>query len=130
VEYRRLGGSGVKVSRVSLGSWLTYGGSVAEERARACIHKAYELGINFFDTANAYMRGAAEEIVGRASRASSATPTSSRHEGVLPDGPNDCGLSRKHITEHSATHRSSASGSTMWTSPFTIRSRSVTNHVP
>jgi aryl-alcohol dehydrogenase-like predicted oxidoreductase len=66
VEYRRLGGSGVKVSRVSLGSWLTYGGSVAEERARACIHKAYELGINFFDTANVYMRGAAEEIVGRA----------------------------------------------------------------
>jgi aryl-alcohol dehydrogenase-like predicted oxidoreductase len=66
VEYRRLGRSGVKVSAISLGSWLTYGGSVAEEQARACIHKAYELGINFFDTANVYMRGAAEEIVGRA----------------------------------------------------------------
>jgi len=47
VEYRRLGRSGVKVSEISLGSWLTYGGSVAEERARTCIHKAYELGINF-----------------------------------------------------------------------------------
>ena len=66
MEYRRLGRSGVKVSEISLGSWLTYGGSVAEERAQACIHKAYELGINFFDTANVYMRGAAEEIVGRA----------------------------------------------------------------
>jgi len=66
VEYRRLGKSGVKVSEISLGSWLTYGGSVAEEQARTCIHKAYELGINFFDTANVYMRGAAEEIVGRA----------------------------------------------------------------
>jgi hypothetical protein len=57
VEYRLLGRSGVKVSEISLGSWLTYGGSVAEEQARACIHKAYELGINFFDTANVYRRG-------------------------------------------------------------------------
>ena len=76
MNYRRLGRSGVKVSEVYLGSWLTYGGSVAEERARACIHKAYGLGINFFDTANVYVRGAAEEIVGRALEVSSETPTS------------------------------------------------------
>ena len=66
VEYRRLGGSGVKVSELSLGSWLTYGGSVAEQQATDCIHKAYELGINFFDTDNVYVRGSAEEIVGNA----------------------------------------------------------------
>ena len=56
----------MKVSEISLGSWLTYGGSVTEEQARACIHRAYELGINFFDTTNVCLQGAAEEIVGRA----------------------------------------------------------------
>src|SRR3712207_9566936 len=66
MEYRRLGGSGVKVSEISLGSWLTYGGSVAEQQATDCIHRAYDLGINFFDTAKVYVRGAAAEIVGRA----------------------------------------------------------------
>ncbi|MCL6439830.1 MAG: aldo/keto reductase, partial [Rubrobacteraceae bacterium] len=58
MEYRHLGRSGVKVSEIALGSWLTYGGSVEEERARECIHRAYELGINFFDTANVYAQGA------------------------------------------------------------------------
>jgi aryl-alcohol dehydrogenase-like predicted oxidoreductase len=101
VEYRRLGKSGVKVSEISLGSWLTYGGSVAEEQASSCIERAYELGINFFDTANVYMRGAAEEIVGRALK------DFERHSYFLAtkvyftmgEGPNDRGLSRKHITE-------------------------------
>src|SRR5215208_257377 len=101
VEYRRLGKSGVKVSEISLGSWLTYGGSVAEEQARSCIDRAYELGINFFDTANVYMRGATEEIVGRALK------DFERHSYFLAtkvyfpmgEGPNDRGLSRKHITE-------------------------------
>ena len=101
MEYRRLGKSGVKVSEISLGSWLTYGGSVAEEQARSCIGRAYELGINFFDTANVYMRGVAEEIVGRALK------DFERHSYFLAtkvyfpmgEGPNDRGLSRKHITE-------------------------------
>jgi aryl-alcohol dehydrogenase-like predicted oxidoreductase len=101
VEYRRLGKSGVKVSEISLGSWLTYGGSGAEEQAKSCIDRAYELGINFFDTANVYMRGAAEEIVGRALK------DFERHSYFLAtkvyfpmgEGPNDRGLSRKHITE-------------------------------
>src|SRR5215213_2165040 len=101
VEYRRLGGSGVKVSEISLGSWLTYGGSVAEEQARACIHRAYELGINFFDTANVYMRGVAEEIVGRALKGFERDSYFLATKVYFPmgEGPNDRGLSRKHITE-------------------------------
>ena len=101
VEYRRLGNSGVKVSEISLGSWLTYGGSVAEEQARSCIDRAYEIGINFFDTANVYMRGAAEEIVGRAlgdfERDSYFLAT--KVYFPMGEGPNDRGLSRKHVTE-------------------------------
>jgi aryl-alcohol dehydrogenase-like predicted oxidoreductase len=101
VEYRRLGGSGVKVSEISLGSWLTYGGSVAEEQARACIYRAYELGINFFDTANVYMQGAAEEIVGRALEGFVRDSYFLATKVYFPmgEGPNDRGLSRKHITE-------------------------------
>jgi voltage-dependent potassium channel beta subunit len=101
VEYRRLGRSGVKVSEISLGSWLTYGGSVAEERAQACIQKAYELGINFFDTANVYMRGDAEEIVGHALKGFERDSYFLATKVYFPmgDGPNDRGLSRKHITE-------------------------------
>ena len=101
MEYRNLGGSGVKVSEISLGSWLTYGGSVAGEQARACIHRAYDLGINFFDTANVYMRGAAEEIVGDALRGFDRDSYFLATKVYFPmgDGPNDRGLSRKHITE-------------------------------
>jgi len=91
----------VKVSEISLGSWLTYGGSVGEEQATACIHKAYEIGINFFDTANVYMRGAAEEIVGRALRGFDRDSYFLATKVFFPmgDGPNDRGLSRKHVTE-------------------------------
>jgi aryl-alcohol dehydrogenase-like predicted oxidoreductase len=101
VEYRRLGNSGVKVSEISLGSWLTYGGSVAEEQAVSCIDRAYEIGINFFDTANVYMRGAAEEIVGRALRDFERDSYFLATKVYFPmgEGPNDRGLSRKHITE-------------------------------
>ena len=101
MEYRRLGGSGVKVSDISLGSWLTYGGSVAEEQATACINRAYEIGINFFDTANVYMRGAAEEIVGRALKGFDRDSYFLATKVYFPmgEGPNDRGLSRKHITE-------------------------------
>ena len=66
MRYRKLGARGVKVSEISLGSWLTVGGSVEDEQAIACIHRAFELGVNFFDTANVYRRGAAEEVTGRA----------------------------------------------------------------
>jgi aryl-alcohol dehydrogenase-like predicted oxidoreductase len=101
MEYRRLGGSGVRVSEISLGSWLTYGGSVAEQQATACVHRAYDLGINFFDTANVYMRGAAEEIVGNALRGFDRDSYFLATKVYFPmgDGPNDRGLSRKHVTE-------------------------------
>ena len=101
MEYRRLGNSGVRVSEISLGSWLTYGGSVAEEQARSCIDRAYDIGINFFDTANVYMRGAAEEIVGRALRDFERDSYFLATKVYFPmgEGPNDRGLSRKHVTE-------------------------------
>jgi aryl-alcohol dehydrogenase-like predicted oxidoreductase len=64
VKYRRLGSSDLDVSEISLGSWLTYGGGVEREQAEACVAKAFEVGINFIDTANVYARGAAESFLG------------------------------------------------------------------
>src|SRR5258705_3441455 len=64
VRYRRLGSSDLDVSEISLGSWLTYGGGVEREWAEACVAKAFEVGINFIDTANVYSRGAAESLLG------------------------------------------------------------------
>jgi aryl-alcohol dehydrogenase-like predicted oxidoreductase len=61
---RRLGSSELEISEISLGSWLTYGGGVAREQAEACVAKAFEVGINFIDTANVYARGAAESFLG------------------------------------------------------------------
>lgn len=66
MKYRRLGDSELEVSEISLGSWLTYGVGVEAERARACLDKAFEVGINFIDTANIYGRGAAERFLGEA----------------------------------------------------------------
>src|SRR5437588_10761484 len=64
MEYRQLGRSDLKVSEISLGSWLTYGVGVEAEQAEACVERAFDVGINFFDTANAYGRGAAEKFLG------------------------------------------------------------------
>ena len=101
MRYRRLGAAGVKVSEVSLGSWLTYGGHVADRAAEACIHRAYELGVNLFDTADVYRRGDAERVVGRAlaryPRSSYVLAT--KVYFPVGDRPNDRGLSRKHIVE-------------------------------
>jgi 1-deoxyxylulose-5-phosphate synthase len=66
MRYRRLGSSDVEVSEISLGSWLTYGGGVGREQTEACVAKAFEVGINFVDTANVYSRGAAEALLGEA----------------------------------------------------------------
>ena len=101
MEYRQLGKSGLRVSEISLGSWLTYGGSVEEERARACIRRAFELGVNFFDTANVYRRGDAERIVGEALRDIDRDDYVLATKVFFPmgEGPNDRGLSRKHIME-------------------------------
>src|SRR2546423_2779056 len=64
MRYRQLGSSDLQVSEISLGSWLTFGGGVQREQAEACVAKAFEVGINFIDTANVYSRGKAEEFLG------------------------------------------------------------------
>jgi voltage-dependent potassium channel beta subunit len=101
MRYRSLGHSGLQLSAVGLGSWLTYGGNVGAETARRCVHEAWERGINFIDTANVYARGAAEEVLGPILK---ELP---RHQLVLAtkvyfpmgEGPNERGLSRKHIRD-------------------------------
>ena len=60
MKYRKLGASDLMVSEISLGSWLTYGVGVENDRAKACVNRAFDLGINFIDTANAYGRGAGQ----------------------------------------------------------------------
>ncbi|GAE93259.1 voltage-gated potassium channel beta subunit [Gracilibacillus boraciitolerans JCM 21714] len=101
MKYRNLGRSGLKVSEISLGSWLTYGESVQDKTAEDIIHKAYELGINFFDSANMYGRGAAERVMGKALKAYPRESYVITTKAFWPmgDGPNDRGLSRKHVTE-------------------------------
>ena len=64
MHYRRLGSSDLEVSEVSLGSWLTFGGGISNAQAEACVAKAFEVGINFIDTANVYSSGGAEEFLG------------------------------------------------------------------
>src|ERR1700760_4845504 len=64
MNLRKLGSSGLEVSEISLGSWLTYSGGVEREQAKACVDAAFDAGINFIDTANVYGRGAAEELLG------------------------------------------------------------------
>lgn len=64
MQYRRLGASDLEVSEISLGSWLTFGVGVERDAAKACVDRAFDLGINFIDTANVYGRGAAETVLG------------------------------------------------------------------
>ncbi|GMA51433.1 aldo/keto reductase [Alicyclobacillus contaminans] len=101
MKYRKLGDSGLRVSEIALGSWLTYGTATERDTAIACIDRAYELGINFFDTANAYNQGAAETVVGEALRKypRSSYVLATKVYFPMGDGPNDRGLSRKHIVE-------------------------------
>ena len=100
MQYRRLGRSGLKVSVFSLGSWVTYGGQVGLDPARQCIHAALDAGINFFDNAEAYAAGQAEVVVGKVLkevRRESLVISSKVFWGG--GGPNDTGLSRKHVVE-------------------------------
>ncbi|MEH7128541.1 aldo/keto reductase family protein [Neobacillus drentensis] len=101
MKYRRLGNSGLKISEIGLGSWLTYGKAVEDNTAHNCIHKAYELGINFFDTANAYEGGKAEEVLGEALKVypRSSYVVATKLFFPMGDKPNERGLSRKHILE-------------------------------
>ncbi len=101
MEYRHLGRAGVRVSAISLGSWLTYGAAVGEDTAVSCIRTAYDQGINFFDTANAYHRGDAEVVVGRALKdlPRESYVLATKAYWPMGEGPNDRGLSRKHLME-------------------------------
>ncbi|WP_109687074.1 aldo/keto reductase family protein [Tumebacillus permanentifrigoris] len=118
MKYRNLGRSGLKVSEIALGSWLTYGGSVEDQTAISCVDRAYELGINFFDTANVYRRGEAEKVVGQAlakyPRESFVLAT--KGFGQMGEGPNDRGLSRKHIFEqvHASLKRMNVDYIDLW----------------
>ncbi|MGX4583979.1 aldo/keto reductase family protein [Paenibacillus chitinolyticus] len=101
MHYRRLGRSGLKVSEISLGSWLTYGGYVERDNAVQSIRKAYDLGVNFFDTANVYKQGEAEKVVGDTLKEYPRESYVLATKAFWPmgEGPNDRGLSRKHIME-------------------------------
>jgi aryl-alcohol dehydrogenase-like predicted oxidoreductase len=97
--YRPLGSSGLQVSALSLGSWTTYGGSVDEADAIRIIHRAFELGVNLFDTADVYVRGSAEVVLGRAIRElpREQLVIATKCMGRVWEGPLGAGLSRKHI---------------------------------
>jgi aryl-alcohol dehydrogenase-like predicted oxidoreductase len=101
MEFRRLGRSGLTVSAISYGNWITHGGQVEEDQAVACVRAALDAGITTFDTADVYAGTRAEAVLGRAL-------AGQRREGLeiftkvyFPTGPgqNDRGLGRKHITE-------------------------------
>ncbi len=102
MEYRNLGESGLKVSALSYGAWVTFGPQMNESIAADCMHRAYDAGVNFFDNAEAYADGVAEEIMGAVlaktgwDRSSYIVSTKIFWGG---EGPNQRGLSRKHIVE-------------------------------
>lgn len=101
MEYRRLGNSGLKVSSVSLGGWLTFGGSVQDNAlAESIIQKAHAAGVNFFDQADVYAAGASETMMGKVLKQfdRNALVISSKVYWPMSDDVNDRGLSRKHIT--------------------------------
>ena len=99
MEYRSLGHTGLKVSALSLGSWTTYGGSVDDTDAARIVQRAFELGINLFDTADVYVRGAAELTLGKAIRdlPREQLVIATKVMGRVWEGPLGAGLSRKHI---------------------------------
>ena len=101
MEYRRLGGSGLKVSEIALGNWVTHGGQVGDDAAAACVRAALDAGITFFDTADVYEQGRAEEVLGRvlAGERRSSYVLATKVFGRVGDKPTDAGLSRKHILE-------------------------------
>lgn len=101
MEYRRIGASDLIVSEICLGSWLTFGTTVERERAVACVDAAFDAGINFFDTANVYGRGAAEsflgEVLGTRARDSYVLAT----KAFFPMSDTDRGLSAAQIRKQS-----------------------------
>lgn len=103
MEYRNVGRSGLKVSEIAYGNWITHGGQVADDAAKQCVQAAWESGITFFDTADVYEAGAAESVLGAALRELSVDRSdlviASKVYWPMSDNPNDRGLSRKHVME-------------------------------
>lgn len=102
MEYRYLGNSGLKVSALSFGAWVTFSDQVGEDVAYKCMKEAYDAGVNFFDNAEVYANGEAEIMMGNILK-----KTGWKRSGLIistkifwgGNGPNDTGLSRKHILE-------------------------------
>ena len=110
MEYRRLGSSGLKLSALSFGSWVTFSFQMDDGKARECMHAAYDAGVNFFDNAEVYAAGESEKMMGRVlreagwSRDSYCVSSKAYWGGQLPT---QRGLSRKHLHDacHAALHR-------------------------
>jgi aryl-alcohol dehydrogenase-like predicted oxidoreductase len=101
MEYRHLGKSGLKISEIAYGNWVTHGSQIEEDAARACVLAALDEGISTFDTADAYAGGRAEEVLGRALKGVRRESVEIFTKVYWPvgDGANNSGLSRKHICE-------------------------------
>ncbi len=101
LPHRRVGRSGLLVSEISLGSWLTYGAGVDDDTATKCIHTALDEGVFFYDTADVYNAGAAETVLGHvlSPRLRSELVIATKAYFPMSDDPNDRGLSRKHLFE-------------------------------
>ncbi len=101
MEFRHLGASGLKISEIAYGNWITHGSQVAEDAARACVAAALDEGITTFDTADVYAGTKAEEVLGRALHGVRRSSVEIFTKVFWPTGPgpNDRGLSRKHIME-------------------------------
>ncbi len=99
MRYRQLGSSDLTVSEISLGSWLTYGGGVGDDQARACVDAAFDAGINFIDTANVYALGAAEEFLGAAlqGRPRSSYVLATKLYFPMDDSGENEGLAREQV---------------------------------
>jgi aryl-alcohol dehydrogenase-like predicted oxidoreductase len=97
MKYRKLGDSDLEVSEISLGSWLTYGVGVEADKARACLDAAFDVGINFIDTANIYGRGAAETFLGNALKSRPRDSYILATKLYFPMTDTDFGLSREQV---------------------------------
>ncbi|HEY5031460.1 MAG TPA: aldo/keto reductase, partial [Actinomycetes bacterium] len=101
MEFRNLGRSGLKISEIAYGNWITHGSQVEDQQAEACVHAALDAGITTFDTADVYASGRAETVMGNALAGERRGGLEIFTKVYWPVGPgrNDRGLSRKHILE-------------------------------
>jgi len=102
MEFRYLGNSGLKISEITYGNWITHGSQVGNDVAKDCVRAALDAGITSFDTADVYANTVAESVLGEAlagERRESLEIFTKVYWTTGPGGPNDCGLSRKHIME-------------------------------